>query len=179
MSVSEVRTSIGVKVWAMSTIYVANEVLRAWFEIANLRGLDNDYLSSNLETISRGLQTWLTTRHLRRAVLEVYDPQTDMAVERWDMVFDYDSSGTGGPQSFRTEMDKLREFASRLRSLPPGCRYRVVVQLDEGALPVRGWVPTTLRSVDHLRSHNLGGFIDTAKIKVGMEYWSGDYEGDP
>jgi len=49
-----VRTSIGVKVWAMSTIYVANEVLRAWFEIANLRGLDNDYLSSNLETISRG-----------------------------------------------------------------------------------------------------------------------------
>lgn len=29
MSVSGVRTSIGVKVWAMSTIYVANEILRA------------------------------------------------------------------------------------------------------------------------------------------------------
>ena len=168
---SGVQTSVGVRVWATSTIFAATELQRTQLEIVGLRDLDSRYMTSNLDLISRGYHTWITTRHLKRSMIEIYDPQTDNAVERWDLCFDYDTSGTGDPRQFKTEMDKLKAFASKLRKLPPGCTYRIVVELEEGAPQVQGWEYTTLRSVDHLKKNALGGHIDTAKIKVGMEYW--------
>jgi hypothetical protein len=166
-----VRTSVGVRVWATSTIYVANEALRTQMEIVGSRGLNIDYIASDLEVISKGYRTWLTTRHLKKAILEIYDPRTDKAVERWDLCFDYDSSGTGDPREFRTEMGKLKDFVSKLRKLPPGCEYHIIVELGDGAPLVQGWEPCSLRSIDHLKKKLFGNHIDTAKIKVAMEYW--------
>jgi len=168
---SGVQTSIGVKVSQQSTIYVANEALRTFIEIPTLRGLDSREITSNLEPISRGFQTWTSTRHLKKAHLEIFDPGTDMAVERWDMVFNYEVDSAGQKSQFKTEMDKLKDFASKLSKLRPGCRYRIVVDLDEGAPPVEGWEPTTLRDILHLGKRSFGGYIDTPRIKVAMEYW--------
>lgn len=168
---SGVQTSIGVRVWATSTVYVANEVLRTWIEIVGLRGLDNRRITSNLEKIMRGIQTWVSTRDLKKGILEVFYSRTNKVVDRWDMSFNYDIDGVGEPNRYRTEMKKLKDFASKLGKLKPGCKYRIVVELEEGAPSVEGWAPTSLRSTSHLKKSLLGGFIETAKINVEMEYW--------
>ena len=168
---SGVQTSVNVNASSHSTIYTANEVQRTNMEIVGLRGLDSRYMTSSLGIISRGYQTWITTRHLKSSILEIYDPRTDKVVETWNMCFDYDSSGTGDPRAFKTEINKLKDFASKLRKLPAGCRYRIIVELAEGAPEVPGWSYATLRDTSHLKKNALGGHIDTAKIKVNMEYW--------
>lgn len=170
---SGVQTSIGVKVWTQSTIYVANEIQRALIEIPSMRGLDTGYMTSNLQIISKGLQTWICTRDLKRVHLEIFHPTTDKAVETWQMGLSYETSGTGKTNEFRTDMDKLKDFASKLGKLKAGCCYRVVVDLEDGAPHVEGWAPTTLRDISHLIKKNFGAFIGTPKIGVEMEYWGG------
>lgn len=170
MTQSGVQTSIGINVSQQSTIYVSNEVVKTFIIIPGLRGLDSREITSNLEPTSRGFQTWTATGDLKVAHLEIFDPRTDEAVERWDMIFNYEANG-GQKSQFKTEMDKLKDFASKLGKLRPGCRYRIVVELEDGAPPVEGWTPTTLRDVTHLGKRSLGGYIDTPRINIGMEFW--------
>jgi len=172
MTQSGVQTSIGIRLSTQSTIYVGTQVVKTFIMIPGLRGLDSREITSNLEPISRGVQTWTTTGDLKSAHLEIFDPRTDEAVERWDMVFKYEADG-GQKSQFNTELDKLKDFASKLGKLRSGCRYRVVVELEDGAPAVEGWTPTTLRDVSHLSKKSLGGYIDTPRISIGMEVWGG------
>ncbi|MCK4240915.1 MAG: hypothetical protein KAX30_04775 [Candidatus Atribacteria bacterium] len=83
-----VRTELGIKLWTTATIYVANEVMQVLTTILDQRRLNLSALLSRKETLSDGLFTWITTRHLKTAVLEICHPNnSNTALERWDLIF--------------------------------------------------------------------------------------------
>ena len=182
--ISKIRGEIGVRVWTTATIYVANEVMRIFFIILDQRGLNNSKLLQQKEVINNGLYTWITTRHLKAAFLEIYHPEDqNKAVERWDFGFRYEEPKAdidpenSTERQFKTYIEKIYEIQQRLDALPEGTEYRVVVNLEPGAPAVEGWQPTTLKDISQLERYHIGEMIDTGLINVGMEYW-GRIRGD-
>jgi hypothetical protein len=184
--ISKVRGEIGVKIWTTAIIYVANEVMRVFFTILDQRGLSNSKLNSQKGVITNGLFTWITTRHLKAAFLEIYHPNDlNKAIERWDLGFVYEEPRENDSKfyedktsnQFKTYIEKISEVTAKLDSLPKGTEYRVVVNLEPGAPVVEGWQPTTLKDISHLEKLHIGEMIDVGLINVGMEYW-GRVKGD-
>jgi hypothetical protein len=129
------------------------------------------------ETLSKGLFTWLVTRHLETAYLEVFLPSNpNTAEEHWGMNFVYlDPTDNGANQkssntySYKeTNIKMLKEIAAQLKTLPEGSMYRIVFSLKDGAPEVEGWQSTELRSVTDLEKRDLGNIIGSPKIGAGM-----------
>ena len=173
--------SIGVKTWTKATIFVANEVFHVWLIILQQRSLFNKDLLQNKDILVNGLFTWLLTRHLKKAILEVYQSSSSEATERWDLIFKYanpseDVSSEDEVDSvWQTYLAEVTDFAKKLNALPSGSLYRVVVDLAdevEGQPPpdVEGWSRTTLRSTNNLQKREFGEDIIKAggKIHVGL-----------
>ena len=182
---ARVRTELGIKVWTVATIYVASEVMRIFTTILEQRKLNLTTLLIQKEAISNGLFTWITTRHLKAAILEIYHQDNpSMAIERWDLVFRYEEpredfyeDETGG--QFRTYLDEIYELLGRLEALPEGSEYRLILNLHANAPSVDGWQLTNLKDVSHLEGHHVGerDVIETPLITVGMEYRGKTYRG--
>jgi PAS domain-containing protein len=181
---SRVRGRVGVKTWAKATNYVANEVFRVWLIILSQRGQNNAGLLQQREVINNGLFTWLATHHLKKAILEIFQPSSSEAVERWDMEFTYANPTIEDiadedevDEVWKTYLDEITPFMARMKALPAGTLYRVVVDLEDEVdgippPPVSGWEAATLRNIDHLQQQKFGEVIKVdGLINVGMGVW--------
>ena len=171
------RTEVGVKVWMQSMIFVSNQLMRILLDILDARRLDNKWLIDQRKVISDGLWTWLTARQLLALYLEIYQPGSNQAEERWDMNFKYEepsSAALNDPDVkgvYESYWEQIKGLLGRLGKLPDGVQYRVVANLEDGAYTVPGWSPTTFKSVDHLKKQRLGDAVTSPAIKMMMEYY--------
>ena len=180
-----VKCEVGVKTWTQAILYVVNNVFRVWLIILQQRGLNNANLLRDKDTLNKGLFTWLTTHHLNKAILEVFETGKNEATERWDLIFKYkdptqeDISGAEDANKvWKTYLDEVSTFMKRLNALPSGTTYRVVVSLNndvEGQSPpeVPGWSSTTLKDVKNLQNKKFGEDVIVAGdlITTNMEFW--------
>lgn len=162
------RTSVRVNVQSRSIVFTANELHHLLMETVLAQGLPVDYLHRHLKLLIEGFATWMTGRWLKEIVLEVYDPPANQLVRCFELEIAYETQERA--ESFRTHMDKLKAQLARLKSLRPGCDYRVVVVTRDGAPDLPGWVKTHRMDTSHLMRREFGGVIDTAMIGVGMTY---------
>ena len=164
------KVNVGVNVAVYPVTYVSNEVLNCLFRIIDKRGLSLSYLIDHKEALVDGLLTWISTRYLKKLIVEIY--ASDEVVERWDMCFEYSTIIPSSSEStFETNLRKLEEFLNGLPSLDSDLEYRVIAVLKDGAPEVPGWGPTKLRPIDHLRNKNIGGIIKADYIGVAFQYW--------
>ncbi|MEU6414715.1 hypothetical protein [Microbispora sp. NPDC046933] len=167
MSAAGVNVRASVHVTARAYTYLANEISRVFYEAIHAGGLDPSDYANNQETIEAGLRSWLTLRQLETAYLEIYDPGTGRMVTRIDLTIAYDETTE---ETYHTAIEDVRAAIGQAGEFP-GCRYRVVVSTIPGAVPVKGWGPTDLQSVDHLKPHPVGTVIKTAAASSGMSIW--------
>jgi hypothetical protein len=170
---TNVHTGVGVRVWARSITYVANEMARVLLEVVQRRGLPLDHLHQHLETIVSGFRSWITGRYLHGAALEICDAAGRL-VERYDLALSYQppaNGGGGAGERFETALVRLHALLATRRRLADDCRYRVVVDLEPGAPGLPGWGATALADTSHLQRQDLGGVIDTSRIGVQLEFW--------
>lgn len=169
MTTAGVNTRTTISAYARSYGYVANEDMRLMQDAIAARGLSMDYLHEHFETIERGLRTWLLDRDLKAVYLEIFNTSTDKVVERLDLLHAY--SAELGEERFETQIERVRAALTEDPALPPGCRYRVLVDLETGAKPVPGWGQAVLRNADNLRRRDVGNAIGTAAVNVEMVIW--------
>jgi Bacterial HORMA domain 2 len=143
---------------------MANEINRVFLQAIGDFGLDPSDFVENQQIIENGLRTWLTSRHLEVAYLEVYDGVTGRVQTRIDLQIAFRS---GGDERYETGIDTVKRAVAEAGRFP-GCRYRVVVTTADGAPPVKGWSDTTLGSVDHLSNYDLGEVINTTGVGASM-----------
>ncbi|MFJ3233912.1 hypothetical protein [Streptomyces sp. NPDC086787] len=160
------RTSVNVTTRAV--VYTANEIVRIFYEAISDAGLDVTELATIQPVVENGLRTWLTMRKLEAAYLEIFDPSTDTVRCRADLNLVYSSDSE---ERHHTDIDRVKAATRSLGSYP-GCSYRVVVSLADGAPDVQGWQSTTLGSVQHLSRQDVGDVIDTAAMQTRMFMWS-------
>src|SRR5262249_7248564 len=75
--------------------YVTTKMLLTLKEIIREIGLNPASFADSWQTYERAISTWLSSRHLQRVTLEVYNPRTSSLVTRWDMDVLYATIGDG------------------------------------------------------------------------------------
>lgn len=182
----QTETTVEVSTWTTAYNHALNQTVSLLTKYAAERGLDTSHLTEHRDVIEDGFHVWMTGRHLAAVHLEVYDPGTDEVVERLDVPFEYTPPDAADEETRRQVQEQQFEalhgaVIDQVRSMeapPDGCRYRVVVALEEneaGKTPpaVDGWTETSLRSVDHLDEEDLGGWLDGGIIEAAAALWHG------
>ncbi len=149
--------------------HVATNMLNFLKEIIRDSGLDPSHLVNEWGTLEQAIKVWLTSRHLRTVVLEIFDPHTGHLVPpRWDLdvVYEYGADGT-----LWADGDAVRYHVQKAGLVPSMCKYRFVLDADPGRPHVAGWGPTTYRSTAGLRRLSVGTAIGGTGIGVTAAYW--------
>jgi hypothetical protein len=137
------KVGVSVNVMEKSVTFMVNTLFNLMLRILNARGLRPDHIIGNREIIENGFFTWLAEETLERLHLEIIAPDGTKALERWDISFEY--SAVPDLTVRKPPVEELAEIQKKLRSLPRGTCYRIVVHTKPGASPVKGWYPTTLK----------------------------------
>jgi hypothetical protein len=162
------NTFAAVNTYTHSVTYVTDKILNSLQNIIRWSGLSPEKLASDWEVLERGIKRWIETEDLIQVVLEVYHPQTDALVGRWDIEIWYGFVGDG---SFWVDTENIKYHIRKAGLWPNVCEYRVVTTTRPGRPDVEGWSRTTLRSTTGFVKQSIGTSIDGSGLRVGTGYW--------
>lgn len=153
-----------------SVTYVTDNVLKSLKDIIRLSGLNPDRFVANWESNQRAVKTWLESEHLHKVTLEIYNPNTDQLVTRWDIdvVYSWSADGDG---SFWTDTDQLRYAITKSGVLPSSALYDLRLYTKDGAPKVEGWGPVAARSTDGMVRQSLGATVEHNGLGAQAAYW--------
>jgi len=161
-------TFVVVNSYTHSVTYVTDKMLMSLKEIIRCSGLSPEKFATDWKVLHRGISTWLNSRDLESVHLEVFNPNTDGLIGRWDFDIYYGSSGDGG---MWVNTDDIRYHIRKAGQWPATCDYRVVLTTKPGRPNVEGWSGTKLRSTDGFVRQSLGTTIDGNALRTGTSYW--------
>lgn len=162
------NTAVIVNTYTHSVTYITEKILHSLKNIIRLSGLNPDKLASDWQVLERGIKTWLDTKHLEEIYLEVYDPDSDKLIGRWDFEIYYGFNGDG---SFWVDSDDIRYHIQKAGVWPSQCEYRVVTHTKLGRPDVVGWSTTTLRSTEGFTKQSIGTTINGSGLRSSTSYW--------
>lgn len=163
-------TTVKVNTTTYATTHVATNLIRSLKQLVIGCGLDASRLIGNWQTLERGVATWLSSHHLERLILEIYDTSTDRLVKRFDFRIDYTYHPSGDGDLW-LDSDTVAYALKKAGAVPSRCSYRIVADTRQGAPDVVGWSTTTLRSADHLRRRSVGASVGGGDLGAHLDYW--------
>ena len=84
-----------VDTYAYTVTYVTDKLLLSVKEIIRESGLSPAKMSSNWASLERAVSAWISSKHLSRIVLEIFNPVTSSLAFRWDLDVIYGYGGDG------------------------------------------------------------------------------------
>ncbi len=162
-------TAVSVYSFTHSVSYVADNILKSIKDVIRLSGLNPTKLVDGWETNMRGIVTWLTSGHLQRVVLEIYDPKTARLVVRWDVDISY--SWSAGDGTFWTDTEQLTYHIRKAGVAPSEASYRLLCDNKPGWPAVDGWSSTTFQSTNGMVRQSLGSTIEHSGLGAAAAYW--------
>ena len=162
-------TAVAVYSYTHSVTYVADNILKSLKDIIRLSGLDPAKLVNSWDSNMRALRTWLDSGHLQRVVLEIYHPDTDALITRWDVDVVY--SWSSGDGSFWTDTEQLKYHIRKAGVSPNAAGYRLLMDNKDGRPDVEGWSTTGYRSTDGMVRQSLGSTIEHSGLGASAAYW--------
>lgn len=163
-------TTVTVNTYTHSVVYVADNILKSLKDIIRLSGLDPSAFVGEWDTHMRGVQTWLNTGDLEAVELEIYNPNTDALIIRWDIEIAYGWTGDSGSGSFWTDTEQLRYAIKKAGAAPGEARYRFLVQTKPGRPDVAGWGTTNARSTTGMVRQSLGTTVEHNGLGARTSY---------
>ncbi|MBX3727280.1 MAG: HORMA domain containing protein [Xanthomonadales bacterium] len=162
-------TSVCAYSYTHSVTYVADNILKSLKDIIRLSGLDPAKFADDWEVNQRGIRSWLDSGHLELVTLEIYHPNTDALITRWDITVVYQwSSGNG---SFWTDTEQLRYAILKAGVVPSQAKYRLILQNKPGRPNVDGWSSASFRSTDGMVRQSLGATVQHQGLGANAAYW--------
>jgi len=162
-------TFVVVNTYTHSVTYVADKMLHALHQIIRESGLNPEKLADDWNTLQLGISTWLGSRHLESVTLEVFHPNTDNLVGRWDFEIYY---GTAGDGAMWVNTEDIRYHIRKAGHWPSLCDYRIITSTKPARPDVSGWFSTTFRSTEGFVRQSIGTTIDgNSHISAGTAYW--------
>jgi hypothetical protein len=147
--------------------YVTAKMLLLLKEIIREIGLDPSHLTHDWGTYEAGMSTWLTSRHLQKVTLEVYDPTNDKLVTRWDLDVEYSATGDG---ALWVDTAAIRYQILKAGLVPSSCKYQIKL-LSPGGRDVPGWHTGSFRSTQGFNRYCIGTTIGGNGLSTQASYW--------
>jgi hypothetical protein len=148
--------------------YVTAKMLLSLKEIIREIGLNPSTLTKDWNTYENGIATWLGSRHLQQVTLEVYDPETNELVARWDLDVVYGSTGDG---TLWVDIETIKYAIAKAGLSPARCQYNVILHHRPNPPHVPGWQNCEYRSTDGFRRYAIGATIGGNGIGAETAYW--------
>jgi hypothetical protein len=162
-------SSVSVYSCTHSVTFVTDNILKSFREIIRLSGLDPSKFVDNWQDYHRAINAWLSSEHLIQVVLEIYNPNTNALIKRWDIDIAYEwSSGDG---SFYADVDQLRYAIQKAGIAPSDAEYSMTLVHKAGAPAVAGWGAGSLRSTAGMARQSLGSTVDHNGLGASAAYW--------
>lgn len=162
-------TFVVVNTYTHSVTFVTDNILRCLQDIVRQSGLDPRKVADQWDLLERGIKRWIETEDLEELVLEVFNPQTDGLVGRWDFEIYY--GFTAGSGNFYIDTDQVRYAIRKAGIWPSDANYRIVANTKDGCPDVPGWSNTTFRSTAGFVKQSIGTTIEGAGLSAGASYW--------
>lgn len=162
-------TSTFVITYAYTVTYVTTKMLLILKEIIREIGLDPSRFTDDFGTYEDAVSTWLTSCHLQRITLEVYDPRTDGLITRWDIDVVYSTVGNG---RLWVDTAAVRYAIVKAGIAPSSCSYDIKLKNAPGRPDVPGWGPCDFRSTDGFRRYSTGAAVGGNELTAQTAYWS-------
>ncbi|HVF05266.1 MAG TPA: hypothetical protein VNA20_10525 [Frankiaceae bacterium] len=167
-------TAVRVNTAAYATTHVATNVLQSIRQIVREAGLSTDYLLGRWDTLELGIATWLSSRHLQKLTLEIWDPTKQAGrdlVGRFDFAIAYGYYADGDGDLW-LDPDTVSYAVRRAGAIPSRCTYRVIAKNAPGAATVAGWSGTSYRSTAGFTEHATGTALGGGSLGVGLSYYT-------
>lgn len=161
--------SVAVNTYTYSVTYLADNILRSVQDVVRLSGLDLDKIANQWPSIQKALTIWMESKHLQRVILEVYDPNTQDLVVRWDLEIEYGWSESNG--RFWVDTEQLKMAIKKTGVWPSDCSYDIILSNKEGRPDVDGWRPCSLRSTAGFIKQSLGTTIEHSGLGAAASYF--------
>jgi len=163
-------TTVHVNVHAYTTTHVATNLIRSLKQIVVACGLDASKLLGIWQILERGVAVWLGDGHLRRLILEVYDPATKRLATRFDFEIDYGYHALGNGDLW-LDPDTVNYAVRKCGAVPSSCWYDILAQAAPGHRHVDGWTTGILRSTAGLRRRGVGAAVGGGNLGASLNYW--------
>jgi Bacterial HORMA domain 2 len=155
--------------YTQSVAYVADNILKSFKEIIRASGLDPSDFADDWPSNLLAVRTWLESGHLERVMLEIYHPDTNKLIYRWDLDIAYGwGSGDG---SFWTDVEQLKYAIAKAGVTPSAAKYKFAVTNKLGRPDVPGWGMITLRSTEGMIKQSLGSTVEHSGLVASAGYW--------
>lgn len=161
-------TAVSVNTYTHSVTYLADNILKSFKDIIRLSGLDPSNLADSWDTNRLALRTWLGTGDLQRVTLEIFHPDTNALITRWDIDITYSWTGDG---SFWTDTEQLKYAILKAGVAPSTARYELVLHCKASRPDVSGWGRGDLRSTAGFVRQTLGSTIEHHGLGGSTSYW--------
>ncbi|WP_071905016.1 HORMA domain containing protein [Cystobacter ferrugineus] len=162
-------TSVAVYSYTHSVTYVADNILKSLKEIIRQSGLNPAHLVEEWDSTLRAIRIWLESGHLERVVLEVFHPETNALITRWDLDIVY--GWAPGDGSFWTDTEQLGYHIRKSGILPSEACYTVLLHTKPDRPDVDGWARGSYRSTAGMVRQSLGSTVDHSGLGAQAGYW--------
>ncbi|HEY3252168.1 MAG TPA: HORMA domain containing protein [Ignavibacteria bacterium] len=163
-------TRVAVYTYANSISYVSDKILWSMRKLITMIGLDPINLVSEWSLLDKGLQTWLRSRHLVGATIEIYNKTRGSFVGRWDFDIDY-TYNSGDDGEFTTDAQLIKNAIAKNVTDVKNCSYDIIFRNKPGYPKVPGFVSCNLRSTQGYVRQSLGTSISTNYLGAQLNYW--------
>jgi hypothetical protein len=162
-------TSVSVNTYTHSVTHVTGEMMKGLKLIILLSGLSLDKIRNDWESVERAVYAWLSSRHLQKLTLEVYNGTTSALVTRWDFDIDY-TYGAGEEGSLWADHEAIRFAIAKAGVVASTCRYEFKI-LAPGGADVSGWSAGSYRSTSGFTQHSVGTTVGANSLASTTSYW--------
>lgn len=155
--------------YAYSVAYVTDNMLRSMRQIVTAIGLNPNKFLGLWETYSQGIEMWLADGDMKSMTLEVYNPVTNVLIQRWDMDVCY-SERDGDGSFFWTDTDQIARAIENAGVCPVDAEYSILVGTRQGARVLSNWCYVQERSTHHMVRQSLGPNIEANGLGTSLSY---------
>ncbi|SDG07391.1 hypothetical protein [Halorientalis regularis] len=136
--------------------YVSNSSVNVLFGYIETRSLNTDEIADMRDPIEMAVWSYLASRHLQTARIEVFDMETDITAIEWfdltiERVSPYDPEKRPAAR-FNQYREEVATQLQALNSLPSSVNYRILLgitsenDLGQESPSLGGWAKTTPRN---------------------------------
>ncbi|MGO9791255.1 MAG: HORMA domain containing protein [Solirubrobacteraceae bacterium] len=161
-----------VNTYAYSVTHLSDNMLRGLQELIRELGLSPKKFADDWKSSDLAISTWLSSRHLNKLALEIYDPSKPskaILVPEFDIVYGSDADEDG---SFWVDSDALRYEILKAGVLPSQCTYSLVCFNKPGRPEVDGWGAVDSRSREGMTRYVAGRTIGAPGLSANSAYWA-------
>jgi hypothetical protein len=152
-----------------SIVFMSDNMRNTLREVIREYGISPGKLMQDWDTIERGIQTWLQSRHLNNIVVEFFKPGAADAAARWEFPIVY--TGSGVDDDMWLDKNYLRQLIGKSKRPTSDCTYRILLCTDSDAPAVSGFTSCSFLGTGQMSARQAGTVIATGHITAGATYW--------